>query len=674
MKSMKEIYAPLIPTSSRPEKAPSYISGRRRAIIEKLLLVALLCLALPFLAQAQASDPLAPGNQPTIDENSADYPANVWVTGPLAKVLQNTGAAGTVKWAIVYATQNEIQGFQIHINAIAGAISNYSVTMSDLVNSQTSTHISATSTDVVIYREAYIDVTQPSNKVSATFYKATGYYPDILIPAIDPYFHQTTNAFPFNIAAGNNQSVWVDVHVPPTAPSGYYSGTATLKTGSTVLATLPVVYAVWQWPNGGFMPSTSSLPSVEAISYNSLCQQAYASGNCSSYPGSGGQPDTGVTFTNIDAAVMLLDHRLSVADGQNTVPGTGSFASFITNFGPLLNGTATHNTTTILPGAKMTAFQVTFSGSASAPVWQNWATQFTSNGWFQKLFWQTCDEPHPPGGGMLWTTCAANATAAHSYSNPIIPNLVTSNIAAATAAGGLNGVDILTVDIPTFDPIGGSLTRPAYTAWLSGTCCTSPPGPTRQLWSYQACSSAGCGDSSDVITYPNYNIDGLPVANRAMEWMTFYHQQSGELYYNLDLCFYNASCGVGGGTKDPWKYPYYAGGWGDGVLVYPGGTNPSADNYVGVTTALWLPSLRLKMIRDGMQDYEYLKVLTGAGKGTLVQNEISSWITNSYTFNTDPAGLTAARQALGTALHQITYPSGTSSATPPSALTGTVTV
>ena len=94
----------------------------------------------------------------------------------------------------------------------------------------------------------------------------------------------------------------------------------------------------------------------------------------------------------------------------------------------------------------------------------------------------------------------------------------------------------------------------------------------------------------------------------------------------------------------------------------------------GVTHPIWLPSLRLKMIRDGMQDYEYLKVLTAAGKGSLVTMQISSWITNSYTFNVDPAGITAARQALGTALHQLTYPSGTSSVTPPTSLGGTVTV
>ncbi|MGB8653786.1 MAG: hypothetical protein WCD23_04645, partial [Candidatus Acidiferrales bacterium] len=351
MKSLQEIYAPLIPTSSRPAKAPSHISGRRRAIIEKLLLVALLCLALPFLAQAQASDPLAPGNQPTIDENSADYPANVWVTGPLAKVLQNTGAAGTVKWAIVYATQNEIQGFQIHINANAGAISNYSVTMSDLVNSQTSTHISASSNSIVVYREAYMDLTSVSNSASVTFYNTTGYYPDILIPAVDPYYGQTTNAFPFTIASGNNQSVWVDVHVPPTAPSGYYSGTATLKTGSTVLATLPVVYAVWQWPNGGFMPSTSSLPSYNSTQWADMCVQAYGSYSaCGAWPGAAGNPDTGVTLSIEDFTTIMLDHRIS-SPNPAYPPPSANLTAFETNFGPAFNGTAP----TLLSGAKLTS-------------------------------------------------------------------------------------------------------------------------------------------------------------------------------------------------------------------------------------------------------------------------------------------------------------------------------
>ena len=39
---------------------------------------------------------------------------------------------------------------------------------------------------------------------------------------------------------------------------------------------------------------------------------------------------------------------------------------------------------------------------------------------------------------------------------------------------------------------------------------------------------------------------------------------------------------------------YYSGGWGDGTLMYPG-----SSAYVGTKTPIWLPSLLMKMIRDG---------------------------------------------------------------------------
>jgi hypothetical protein len=56
-----------------------------------------------------------------------------------------------------------------------------------------------------------------------------------------------------------------------------------------------------------------------------------------------------------------------------------------------------------------------------------------------------------------------------------------------------------------------------------------------------------------------------------------------------------------------------------------------------------------------VQDYEYLNVLNNHGQGALVTTEINSWITNSYTFETTGSGLEAARSALGTAMHQLTY-------------------
>ena len=164
-----------------------------------------------------------------------------------------------------------------------------------------------------------------------------------------------------------------------------------------------------------------------------------------------------------------------------------------------------------------------------------------------------------------------------------------------------------------------------------------------------------------------------------MEWMTYLHGQTGELYYAADLCgaygWPATQCGVYSGSptspQDPWVSNYYSGGWGDGNLIYAGNVKSGSPGYMGsgVTTPLILPSVRLKQMRDGMQDYEYLNVLKNNGKSSLVSTEIASWITNSYTFETSGSGLQAARMVLGTAMHQLSYPS---SILPPASVTGTL--
>jgi len=171
----------------------------------------------PTLALSQ-SDPLSPSYLPAIDTNTADYPANIWITNSLQKVRQDSGAPETHHWGTFYGTQNEFVDFQIHVQAPAADYPSLTITVSDFVNSRTRTIISAASTSVIVYREAYVHVqgyptnNRPDSAVpgganySAFYGGALGYYLDILIPAVDPYWHQITNAWPLNAAPGKNQS------------------------------------------------------------------------------------------------------------------------------------------------------------------------------------------------------------------------------------------------------------------------------------------------------------------------------------------------------------------------------------------------------------------------------------------------------------------------------------
>src|SRR5947208_3614975 len=88
----------------------------------------LLLLLLPAFVSAQ-TDLLDLSLFPPVDQNPSHYASNIWITGPLTKVLRNTGSPGTTHWAIVNSAQNEFQGFQVHVQAPAAGISNLNVSM-----------------------------------------------------------------------------------------------------------------------------------------------------------------------------------------------------------------------------------------------------------------------------------------------------------------------------------------------------------------------------------------------------------------------------------------------------------------------------------------------------------------------------------------------------------------
>src|SRR5271156_6034786 len=266
--------------------------------MNKIFLISLLLLRVSALALAQRN-PLNSAFQPRIDTNCShsQYAGNIWMTNTMQKVRQDSGNPATnACYLTIYGTQNEFVDFQVHFHDTGSGTSNLNVSVGNFVQTSPSSYtLSAATTrppNVIVYREAYVHVkSYPSNNqldsdvpggtnYNSYYQGALGNYPDILIPAVDPYWGQITNAWPFTVAANQNQSAWVDVLIPPSAPSGFYLGSVTVKSGSTTLATMPVVLAVWQWPSAGYMPSTPTLKTeLSNWTYGGLCMQMYAPGN-----------------------------------------------------------------------------------------------------------------------------------------------------------------------------------------------------------------------------------------------------------------------------------------------------------------------------------------------------------------------------------------------------------
>jgi len=137
---------------------------------------------------------------------------------------------------------------------------------------------------------------------------------------------------------------------------------------------------------------------------------------------------------------------------------------------------------------------------------------------------------------------------------------------------------------------------------------------------------------------PWWEIDFPPVNYRVMQG--FINQSlgfTGLLYWAVDRW-----------TQKPWEdvdtYPqpnenaHYPG---EGMLVYPG-------DAVGVQGTI--PSIRLKWIREGVEDYEYVELLKKRGRGEWALSVVRQVGADFQNWSDDPAALERARRTMGEAL------------------------
>jgi Domain of unknown function (DUF4091) len=142
------------------------------------------------------------------------------------------------------------------------------------------------------------------------------------------------------------------------------------------------------------------------------------------------------------------------------------------------------------------------------------------------------------------------------------------------------------------------------------------------------------------LHYPNWQIDYKPINFRVQPG--FINQSlglTGLLYWRIDLW-----------TKDPWndiqtfqneeKFNYP----GEGMLVYPG-TKVGIDGVV--------PSMRLKWLRDGVEDYEYIEILKKLGRGRWALNVSKSVGKDWKNWNREPDTLESTRLILAKEIERI---------------------
>ncbi len=495
----------------------------------------------------------------------------VWVVSS----LQRVGVAdppGKTTLAQVAAARGEYESFQIVVKAPArNGLTKVNVALTELTSSGGRV---ISRSNLALYREQYVNIVQSSPDWGGSNRPmAAGWYADGLIPFVDPDTGSAPDggslrAAPFNVAAGRNQPVWVDIFVPRTAAAGEYTGRFVVSSDQGS-AEGRIVLRVWNFT----LPLEPTLKSAFVTTQ---------------------EPQAAVSRTLLRNKISPLSvsskdaHRLMEEFGLNT-----------SNLG-FWSGADNSNCSMAPPPP---AYKVRAA-----------ATRYPSG---LDLFNFTADEIDSCTGCYdlirQWGRTMHEAGVKNLITMAPVPELFDDGSGA-----GRSAVDIWVVLPMTFDKasktIGQVLAR------------------GNEVWSYNTLVQ-------DPYS-PKWEIDFAPVNFRI---------QPGFISQSLNLT--GLMCWrVDSWPSDPWTNVNNAGKFssgnypGEGMLVYPGST-------VGLTSAA--PSMRLKWIRDGVEDYEYVAQLKKAGQGDWAL-EIARGVGSDWTrWARDPNALESARRKLAEKLEQL---------------------
>jgi MYXO-CTERM domain-containing protein len=538
---------------------------------------------------------------------SPAFAQSVW-TAPSTLKIRPSDAAGSATSANLEAAGNEFEAFHVVVDGGAGGAKAVTVSADVLTGPS-----GATIGDVRVYREAWYNATQASYQSSPT-----GRWPDAMIPAVDEIANETRNAFPYDVPAHEQQPIFVEYHVPANAAPGWYSGTVHVTGGAS--AEVPVKLYVHAFS----LPSTASIRTAFGIGYNDACIAHF--GSLAACGGEAGSQALLSAYTR-----LALDHRISLTDVASVPPvakadGTYDWGAWDATYGPMLDGQMGGR----LSGARLTSMRYTWTPDQAH--FAEWAKHFRAKGWFDRTFDYTCDEPP---AGCSWGDIPARAALVHA-ADPAFQTLVTTPMTKAQANDLLGSVDILVPTDNGLDPMPPDANnRASYDAWLA-------EAPQHDVWIYQSCDSDGCNGPGGATqsTWPGYMIDGPAVQNRAFEWQAWKQKVQGELYYDTTYAFTHG---------DAWNTQYYFGGNGDGTLFYPG--TPAR---IGGTTPIPIASLRLKMAREGQEDYEYFKALADAGDAAMADAEANALSPSAYNLVADAGAIDAARHRMAVRIEALT--------------------
>lgn len=585
--------------------------------VRRFLASAVACLATLSLAITPA---LSAASATTAAVATASY--KWWVEPAQKKVYpdtrppQDARPAGhrTAPPVRVGAAQAEYEGLQLVLRPSGGAISGVWIQPSDLVRVSGGVTETIPASEVSTYKVHYVNIAKPS-----TGYSRTGPTPDALIPmtlANGQRLGWQPNGRPSNptyrtVAAGTTQPFYVLFHVPDGTTPGTYWGSLTVTakdpSGNALPAQrIPVLLEVFPFSVAQRTLSTSFGISMQLAMYANSATHSWLPRD----PDPGPDADRVPERTSYKADQMggwlrfMAEHRISP---QMMLPAweTGSDWAPPTDSGDMVARQAVLDDylgagpATTFSGERFAFNSVKMpeygapsyvrdpfsSSSATSKARRYWQTMYQELGSYRsKAYAYPVDEP----SASQRTFVERYASLVHQTA-PGVPFMVTTDPVTMDYRL-LSGVDIYGHKLHFF------YRRGDQDRWIKPILSSG-----KKVWIYSHATTF----QKDV---PMYLLDKPLVESRVQGWFAYHTRASGLLHFSINAWRPHSGSST---YRDPYADPlsYQTSvllANGDGSLVYPG-------YYPALGLVLQgappVSSLRMEALRDGLEDYEYLKLV-----------------------------------------------------------------
>ena len=468
-------------------------------------------------------------------------------------------------------------------------------------------------------------------------------YPEIAVPM--------ELVSPFSIAAGRNQSVWVDVYIPKEAPAGIYTGLLRVAEGALATSSVPVALAVRTFA----LPDVPAAKTMVFLGYSDINRRYLDD----PWPNPGSTNDVLSKQIRDRHFQVAHRHKISLID-DNPGAETWPHDRPRPEWEPRLDGTLfTGERGYAGPGAGTgnNVYSIGTYGSwnwkdegatgmwAHADAWEGW---FASNAPGTERFLYLVDESSDYAQTETWAQWLKSDPGQGS-------NLLSfATLPLPEAAANVPGLDVPA----SWFTVGDS------NAW-EAAAQSQRTNPPKRFFLYNGKRPANGSFATED--------DG--VALRELAWAQF--KKKIDRWFFWESTYYNNFQGGMGETRvfrSAFTFGAFAEtndvlgatGWnysnGDGVLFYPGTDRVFPEDSRGVAGPF--ASLRLKHWRRGIQDADYLalaatfdpervaQIVAELVPRALWECGISdpgdpTWVRADISWSADPDRWEAARKELG---------------------------